>query len=58
MSVGRDGPLSMDVKYGRSLGLKDIGTEIIPMTRKTMSADSVKRLFELLPVSSREIFAK
>ena len=58
MSVGRDGPLSMDVKYGRSLGLKDIGTEIVPMTRKTMSADSVKRLFELLPVSSREIFRK
>ena len=58
MSVGRDGPLSMEVKYGRTLGLKDIGTEIVPMTRKTMSVDSVKRLFELLPVSSRGIFAK
>jgi glutamate racemase len=58
MSVGRDGPLSMEVKYGRPLGLKDIGTEIVPMTRKTMSADSVKRLFELLPASSREIFVR
>ena len=58
MSVGRDGPLSVEVKYGRPLGLKDIGTEIVPMTRKTMSADSVKRLFELLPASSREIFVR
>ena len=56
MSVGRDGPLSMEVKYGRPLGLKDIGTEIVPMTRKTMSSDAVSRLFELLPISSREIF--
>ena len=56
MSVGRNGPLSMDVKYGRPLGLKDIGTEIVPMTRKTMSRDAVNRLFELLPISSREIF--
>ena len=58
MSVGRDGPLSMDVKYGRNVGQKDIGTKIVPMDAKTMSADAVKRLVELLPVSSREIFRR
>ena len=58
MSVGRDGPLPMDVKYGRNVGQKDIGTKIVPMDAKTMSADAVKRLAELLPVSSREMFRK
>ena len=58
MSVGRNGPLSVEVKYGRPTGLKDIGTDIVPMTRKTMSEQAVKRLFELLPVSGREVFGK
>jgi glutamate racemase len=58
ISVGRDGPLSMEVKYGRALGLKDIGTVIVPMTEKTMSKESVKRLNELLPFSGKEIFSK
>jgi glutamate racemase len=58
MSVGRNGPLSDEVKYGRPTGLKDIGTDIVPMTRKTMSEQAVKRLFELLPVSGREVFGE
>ena len=58
MSVGRGGPLSAEVKYGRPTGLKDIGTDIVPMTRKTMSEQAVKRLFELLPVSGREVFGE
>ena len=56
MSVGRNGPLSMEVKYGRDTGTKDIGTVVVPMTVKTMSREAVKRLRELLPASSREIF--
>ena len=56
MSVGRNGPLSMEVKYGRDTGTEDIGTVVVPMTGKTMSREAVKRLRELLPVSSREIF--
>ena len=56
MSVGREGPLSMEVKYGRKTGLKDIGTVIVPMDAKTMSPDAVRRLVDLLPASSREIF--
>lgn len=56
ISVGRAGPLAMDVKYGRSTGLDDIGTDIVPMTGGTMSKESVKRLCELLPRSSKEIF--
>jgi glutamate racemase len=56
MSVGCNGPLSDDVKYGRPLGMKDIGTKIVPMSRKTMSKDAVDRLRELLPISSSEIF--
>ena len=58
MSVGRNGPLPESVKYGRSEGLKDIGTDIVPMTKKTMSERAVKRLFELLPVSGREVFGR
>jgi hypothetical protein len=58
ISIGRNGPLSMEEKYGRPLGLEDIGTKIVPMTDKTMSKDAVNRLFELLPLSSKEIFQK
>jgi glutamate racemase len=58
ISVGRNGPLTMEEKYGRPLGLKDIGTVIVPMTEETMSKDAVKRLYELLPFSSKEIFSK
>ena len=58
MSVGRYGPLSHAVKYGRSVGQQDIGTVIVPMTDKTMSADAVKRLRALLPESAKEIFPK
>ena len=56
ISVGRNGPLSHAEKYGRPTGLKDIGTVIVPMTRQTMSADAVKRLGELLPISAKELF--
>ena len=56
MSVGRYGPLSHAVKYGRSVGQQDIGTVIVPMTDKTMSPDAVKRLRALLPESAKEIF--
>ena len=56
MSVGRYGPLSHAVKYGRSVGQLDIGTVIVPMTDKTMSADAVKRLAALLPETAKEIF--
>lgn len=56
ISIGRNGPLSMEEKYGRPLGLEDIGTKIVPMTDKTMSKDAVNRLFKLLPLSSKEIF--
>ena len=58
MSVGRYGPLSHAIKYGRSVGQSDIGTVIVPMTRDTMSGDAVKRLSMLLPLSAKEIFAQ
>ena len=56
MSVGRNGPLSHAIKYGRSVGQLDIGTKIVPMTDQTMSADAVKCLRALLPESAKEIF--
>ena len=56
ISVGRNGPLSHAEKYGRSVGQADIGTVIVPMTRKTMSEEAIKRLNALLPVSARELF--
>ena len=58
MSVGRNGPLPMEVKYGRNAGQKDIGTVIVPMDTNTMSPDAVRRLADLLPASSREIFGR
>ena len=56
ISVGRHGPLSHAIKYGRAVGQKDIGTVIVPMTEKTMSPEAVGRLRALLPASAREIF--
>ena len=57
MSVGRNGPLSHAEKYGRNVGMEDIGTKIVPMTRDSMSPAAVSRLGKLLPVSAREIFS-
>ena len=56
ISVGRNGPLSHAEKYGRNVGQADIGTIIVPMTRKTMSAESIQRLKALLPASAHELF--
>jgi glutamate racemase len=56
LSVGRNGPLSHAEKYGRNTGMEDIGTDIVPMTRETMSAESAKRLSALVPNSFRQIF--
>lgn len=56
VSVGRNGPLSHAEKYGRQTGMKDIGTDIVPMTGKTMSSESAKRLAALVPNSFRHIF--
>lgn len=58
LSVGRNGPLSHAEKYGRNTGMEDIGTDIVPMTRETMSAESAKRLSALVPNSFRQIFGK
>ena len=56
VSVGRNGPLSHAEKYGRQTGMEDIGTDIVPMTRETMSAESAKRLSALVPNSFKQIF--
>ena len=56
ISVGRNGPLSHAEKYGRPTGLTDIGTDIVPMDGRTMSADAAKRLASLLPESFSRIF--
>ena len=56
LSVGRNGPLSHDEKFGRNVGMADIGTDIVPMTKDNMSAESAKRLSALVPNSFRQIF--
>ena len=56
ISVGRNGPLPYAVKYGRSVGQEDIGTDIVPMTSKTVSQDIVRRIASLLPLSAKAIF--
>ena len=56
ISVGRNGPLSYAEKYGRNVGMEDIGTKIVPMTRDSMSPAAISRLGKLLPVSARELF--
>ena len=42
LSVGRDGPLSDAVKYGRACGLRDIGTKVVPLAEAGLS-ETVKR---------------
>ena len=49
VSVGKNGPLSPKVKYGRETGMADIGTRIAPMGRGTVPVETFDRIGALLP---------
>ena len=51
ISIGKEGPLSDAVKYGRDTLSPDIGTRVVPMTDETMSRDALDRLGKLLPLT-------
>jgi len=55
ISVGKAGPLSREVKYGRELGCEDLGTKIVPMTSATMTPEALERLGKLLPLTHRAL---
>ena len=55
VSVGKDGPLSDAVKYGRDPGLADIGTRIEPLTVDGETKDELERLGKLLPATRCEL---
>ena len=55
ISVGKDGPLSDAVKYGRDCGCRDLGTKIVPLAEGNLGRgvlDSIRRIF---PACAREL---
>ena len=54
-SVGKDGPLSDAVKYGRDCGLADIGTKVVPLTKDVISKEVADGIGKSFPVGRREL---
>ncbi|MBQ6329735.1 MAG: aspartate/glutamate racemase family protein, partial [Kiritimatiellae bacterium] len=57
ISVGKAGPLSDAVKYGRETGSCDIGTRIVPMTADNMPPGSSALIKAMMPASAAAIKA-
>ena len=57
ISVGKAGPLSDAVKYGRETGSCDIGTRIVPMTSDNMPPGSSALIKAMMPASAAAIKA-
>ena len=55
ISVGKDGPLSDAVKYGRACGLADIGTRIVPLTKDVISKDVADGIGKSFPACRKEL---
>ena len=55
LSVGRNGPLSDAVKYGRELGEYESATRIVPMTAENMPPGSSALVRTMMPLSAREL---
>jgi len=49
LSVGKNGPLSDAVKYGRSVGCVDFGTRIVPFAAAGVSKDVIEGIRESFP---------
>ena len=55
ISVGKSGPLTDAVKYGRDVGSRDIGTRIVPMTAGDMPSGSSAMIKAMMPTSAAAI---
>ena len=55
ISVGRDGPLTDAVKYGRTYGKDDSGTKIVPLTKDVISPEVAAGIEKTCPICRREL---
>ena len=55
ISVGRDGPLTDAVKYGRTYGKDDPGTKIVPLTRDAIPSGVAAGIGKTCPTCHREL---
>ena len=55
ISVGRDGPLTDAVKYGRTYGKDDPGTKIVPLTRDAIPSGVADGIGKTCPSCHREL---
>jgi len=55
ISVGKDGPLSDAVKYGRDCGCHDLGTRIVPLTADAVSREVADGIRKSFPACHREL---
>ena len=55
ISVGKDGPLTDAVKYGRTYGKGGLGTKIVPLSKDVISADVAEGIGKTCPACRREL---
>ena len=55
ISVGKDGPLTDAVKYGRTYGKGDSGTKIVPLTKDVISSEVSAGIGKTCPTCRREL---
>ena len=55
LSVGKDGPLSDAVKYGRACGLRDIGTQVVPFAEAGLSEAAKRSVVNSFPLCARAL---
>ena len=55
ISVGKDGPLTDSVKYGRTYGKGDLGTKIVPLTGDAIPSGVAAGIGKTCPACHREL---
>lgn len=55
ISIGKKGPLSDAVKYGRECGMSDIGTKIVPLAEAGVGKDVLETIKRTFPACGREL---
>ena len=55
LSVGRNGPLPDEVKYGRACGCRDLGTKVVPLAEADVGKDVRDAIIRSFPACGREL---
>ena len=55
VSVGKNGPLTDAVKYGRDCGCRDLGTKVVPLAEANLGKGVLASIVRIFPACGREL---